>query len=272
MLETIPFPALPSWLEIEPERRPAEMRVFGEETGDLAVEFAGTERARLVTQLLARSSRTASGNPTPEEVIRELPVGKRIQAVVRLAAGDPPRALAWRVSCGSCGAESELELDPSEIEALMQEAYTERLVPVTIGSRTASMRRPTGADQEAWLSDAGADANLAERLFVEQGFEQLNAEGFSSGQIGDSIDRAMEEHDPLVGFHLEVGCPECGVHTIQAPDLLAGALHQLWQAQFDLIGQVHRLACRYHWSEEEIVKLPRWRRQAYLACVEGSES
>jgi len=88
--------------------------------------------------------------------------------------------------------------------------------------------------------------------------------------MGDSIDEAMEEHDPLVGFHLEVNCPECGRATTHAPDLVAAALERLWLAQLDLIEQVHRLASHYHWTEEEISRIPRWRRQAYLARLDGS--
>ena len=35
--------------------------------------------------------------------------------------------------------------------------------------------------------------------------------------------------------------------------------------------QVHRLASHYHWTEEAIAKVPAWRRQAYLECIEGGE-
>jgi hypothetical protein len=37
------------------------------------------------------------------------------------------------------------------------------------------------------------------------------------------------------------------------------------------VEQVHRLAGHYHWSEEEIAKVPLWRRRAYLAYIDGGE-
>jgi hypothetical protein len=272
MLQTVPFPPLPEWLPIESENRPIALRVFGGDVRDLAVEFAGVERAQLVTSLLARCSQTRSGSAPPEQAIWELPIGTRIEAIVALAGGPSGRPLAWWVRCSGCGAENELELRPAEIAALAAEAYREKLVPVKIGERAAWLRRPTGADQRLWL-DGGSDgaAPVAASLFVDPAFEELRAAGIVFEEIGDSIDLAMEEYDPLVGFHLDVGCPECGRLTAQAPNLLAGALERLWQAQFDLIDQVHRLACRYHWSEDEIARLPQWRRQAYLACIDGGE-
>lgn len=268
MFPTVPFPPIPEWLPIDSVDRPVALRAFGKDIRDLAVEFADVERPRLVTTLLARCSQTLSGNPPSEQAIWELPLGTRIEAMVALAGGDSARPLEWRVRCdhAGCGAETELELCPAEIATVAAEAYREKLAPVKIGSQTAWLRRPTGADQLRWLSEGSAP--LAATLFVEPRFEDL---GVTLDEIGDSIDQAMDEYDPLVGFHLEVTCAECGQPTAQAPDLLAAALERLWTMQFDLIEQVHRLAGYYHWTEEEIAKLPAWRRQAYLACIDGGE-
>jgi hypothetical protein len=35
------------------------------------------------------------------------------------------------------------------------------------------------------------------------------------------------------------------------------------------IGDVHRLASHYHWSESEIIRLPQWRRESYLEMIEA---
>ena len=88
MFPTVPFPPIPEWLPIETADRPVALRTFGKDMGDLAVEFADVERPRLVTSLLARCSETRSGNPPSEEVLWELPLGTRIEAMVALAGGD----------------------------------------------------------------------------------------------------------------------------------------------------------------------------------------
>jgi hypothetical protein len=274
MSQTVQFPPLPEWLPIESRDRPVALRVFGSDMRDLSVEFAEVERACLVTKLLARCSQTQSGNPPSEQAIWDLPLGTRIEAVIALAGGDSAQPLVWRIRCGyaDCGAEGELQLRPAEIAALAAQAHRTELVPVKIGERVAWVRRPTGSDQRKWLEN-GADgtAPLAASLFADPPLEDLRAAGIAEKEISDSIDRAMEEFDPLVGFQLDVACPECGRSTAQAPDLLAGALECLWLAQFDLLEQVHRLASRYHWTEEEIAKIPAWRRQSYLAYIDGGE-
>lgn len=38
-----------------------------------------------------------------------------------------------------------------------------------------------------------------------------------------------------------------------------------------MLADIHKLATRYHWSEEAILRLPVARRRAYLALIEADE-
>ena len=273
MYPTVPFPRVPDWLPVEAEDRPVGLRAFGSEMADLGVDFAGTTRPWLVTSVLSRCAVAAGGRPVLEDAIWELPVSTRIEAVVALACAASVRPLEWRVRCGhaDCGSEAELELTAAEIRQVTAEACAEKLAPIRLGSRTALLRRPTGIDQRQWLAGGEGTAAMAAALMVEPSVEELNGEGVTLEEIGEALDRAMEQYDPLVGFHLDVNCPECGRPTAQAPDLAGGALERLWRAQLGLIDQVHRLASHYHWTEEEIARIPAWRRQAYLDCIGDGE-
>jgi len=274
MFATVPFPRLPEWLTLEPEERPVSLRPFGTEMGDLDLEFAGVERAWLVTRVLARCAQTASGRPAAEEAIWALPVSSRIEAMVTLAA-DTARPLEWLVRCAhaDCGAESELTLSAAEVQQVAAQAGMLNPAPVEIADRTMWLRCPTGNDQRRWLAAGPVDAAaMAANLLVEPGYEELTEAGVSQQEISAALDTAMEHYDPLVGFHLQVGCAQCGRLTSQAPDLAGSALERLWRAQIGLIEEVHRLASHYHWTEEEIGKVPWWRRRAYLECIEGGEA
>ena len=273
MHPNVPFPRLPEWLPVEAENRPVELRAFGSEMNDLGVDFAGMERPWLVTSLLCHCAQTAAGQPPSEEVIWALPVSTRIEAVVTLACCSSTRPLEWLVRCGNadCRAEAELELTAAEIREATAEAYTGKLAPIQIGGRSALLRRPTGDDLRRWLAAGVGPAAMAAALLVEPPLDDLAGDGITTQEIDDSLDRAMEQYDPLVGFHLDVNCPECGHPTAQAPDLAGAALERLWRAQLGLIDQVHRLASHYHWTEEEIAKVPAWRRQSYLARIDGGE-
>ena len=61
-------------------------------------------------------------------------------------------------------------------------------------------------------------------------------------------------------------CPECGADNRVSidPYFCLGRVSQ------DLFGDIHRLASHYHWSEAEILAMPRWRRQRYLALIDRS--
>jgi hypothetical protein len=237
---------------------------------DLDIEFESLERARLVTRLLLACSETCNGAPPPERILWELPIGSRIEAMLRLAANDSARPLEWRVRCAfpDCAAEGELALYASELAAVARDAYCEELVPVVLADRIARLRRPTGIDQCRWLeTDCREASQMAASLFVDPPLQNLTPDG---ADLGDAIDRAMAECDPLVGFRVEVRCHVCGRATEHSPDLLAAALERLWTGQFALLDEIHRLATHYHWTEEQIARVPAWRRQAYLARIEGS--
>jgi len=63
---------------------------------------------------------------------------------------------------------------------------------------------------------------------------------------------------------VQAACPECG--TARAVDLDPyGALRHRPDT---LLLQVHRLAWHYHWSEAEILALPRPRRLRYLQLID----
>jgi hypothetical protein len=82
----------------------------------------------------------------------------------------------------------------------------------------------------------------------------------------------MEEFDPLPAFEMQVVCPECGAASTAAPALTAAALQRLVAAQERLLDDVHRIALNYHWTEAEILRMPAWRRESYLARIESAET
>jgi hypothetical protein len=83
----------------------------------------------------------------------------------------------------------------------------------------------------------------------------------------DSVEEAMEEHDPLINFKLRVKCPACETTNLVAIDLEDLSLRGLRDAQRRLLTSIHRLAAHYHWSEQQIFAVPSWRRAQYLSLI-----
>ena len=272
MTATEPFPSLPPWLVAGRKNVPARVRPFGAAPEHLAIDFHLARRPELVTDLLALCCFASDGAPADYDVLLDLPVGIRICALIVLAAASDPNAMSWQVHCSSdgCAQQNEFELNTAQLVALAQERLEEQTILVPIGTIMASLKRPTGRDQLQWLE---ADEDMSEAMLravvVEPRLDELRATGMTSETIAIAVDAAMDSFDPLLSFHVRVRCPGCGAVADVAPDLAAAAIERLSRAQHAAIGDVHRLASRYHWSEIEILNLPQWRRQSYLDLIEG---
>ncbi len=128
------------------------------------------------------------------------------------------------------------------------------------------LRVPTGADQEAAASipdDGGATRFLACCCMVDP------IPGVVP-ELGDDdmhrIEDALEAAAPEVATFAESRCPECGHPNriyIDPYACLTTGSDALWD-------EIHELATAYHWSERDILALPRERRRTYLRRIARS--
>jgi hypothetical protein len=238
------------------------LRQFGIYESDLNVDFS-TARPFLVTEILDCCISDAQGQPIDRGFFWDLTVGARTECLLRLAAtGDEAEIpLALRCPNRACGRELEIELTVDEISELQQQVLSDETISV---SNQLKLRRPTGSDQLAWLGRSFEVESEA----LQQMLSTLVVEGTPSRESLEEIGRVMDEHDPLVNFTVQVQCPDCEQESVCEIDLEDVSLNRLRQAQLRLLAAVHRLAAHYHWSEEEIFKVPHWRRDYYLSLLE----
>jgi hypothetical protein len=71
---------------------------------------------------------------------------------------------------------------------------------------------------------------------------------------------------------VRVKCPSCDTTNLVAIDLEELSLRGLRNAQLRLLASVHRLAAKYHWSEEQIFAVPFWRRAKYLSLITNEKT
>jgi hypothetical protein len=261
----------PPWLAAGREQDiPAKTRPFGASAADLGVEFRMARRPELITELLANCCRTAAGAPVDRGLLMEVPAGMRTEGLLTLAAMTDASPMSWRLRCAQCRQDSEFELSVDQIATFSARHRDRPTMTALINGHEVLLRRPTGSDQANWLAHAGelAVEAMFRSILVRPDLDTLLRQDISLDTIGAAVDDAMDEFDPLVGFHLAVSCPHCQASTEVSPDLAAAALERLARVQYSLIGEVHRLALHYHWSERQILELPEWRRHSYLALIE----
>lgn len=227
------------------------------------------DRPAYVTAALGEVVERIGETPAEPAVLDELCVADRQFLMLRLGALLNGEQLWLKVECGYCGSPFDVELRRDRLP--VKKAGTGYpTVSLRLADDELEARVPTGADQESicGLSDEAALRRLMQRCILSVNGKSPKprfAESLGPEEIG-ALDQALDEIAPAVCDRLLVTCPECDRGQQAEID------------HYDHAGvnaivfyhEIHTLASRYHWSEAEILSLPRGRRRRYLDMIERS--
>jgi hypothetical protein len=237
-----------------------------EELAELA-EAPGLSRPARVTALLAAALAEVGGEPATPELVASLGFTDRQFLMLAFALehrGDEQ----WRhLVCTRCDERFDVGFCLSALPVTPPgEGYP--AATLALGERQLVLRMPTGADEErvALLEPAAARRALALACVVS--IDRLQPTPAALHGLGDadidSIDAALDAASPQLSTTLGTTCSRCGAAQTLELDPYASALPQA----SDLYQDVHALALRYHWSELDILALPRARRRLYLDLID----
>ena len=234
---------------------------------ELALAEAGEDAAstpQAVTRALALALDHLAGAPATPPRVAELCVGDR-QFLMRELDRHLGYSGGWfHAECGDCGARFDFNLDYAELP--VQEAgegYPQ--AQVDMAGRQLRFRLPTGADQEILVDLPEAEARpwLLRQLASEP--EALPPFGRLPGQdLIAAVEAALEAVAPGIVLRVQTACPECGTGNAVELD----PYRALSRRSDGLLQEVHQIAVHYHWSEADILDLPRPRRQRYLQLID----
>lgn len=174
-----------------------------------------------------------------------------VRAVWLLDGGGPAEVEAECV----CGEGSEFELELAVIER--PEAAESVMVRSGVEERTCALPTPI-------LLEAAGDRVDVVAACLQCGREE--AEPWV-----EVVEAALAEQDPLGAIELVGPCVACG-RTLRAEfDLTRAWVGWLRGNVRRLMADVHTLARNYHWSEDEILRIPEARRSVYLGFCEVDE-
>jgi ribosomal protein S27AE len=232
---------------------------------ELSILEAGRDRRSIpqrVTAVLTAALAELGGAAAQPDVVRALSVADRQYLMRRLAVeiGIEESWIAAR--CPRCGAGFDIPIRHSELPVKPAgEGYPFATVETSLGP--VRFRVPDGADQEAVAGIE--DPRKAWRALAARCVAQ-SLSGELSDEDLDRAEAALEAVAPEVVTRAQAACPDCGkpaeVHL--DPYVCLGA------ADSGLFLDVHALASAYHWSEREILAMPRERRRLYLSLVDQS--
>lgn len=266
----VPFPAVPRRLVEAYGLGDLSLRRFGTSPDDLEVDFEQASKPKLITDLLANCTCWPDGRSPLRGFLWDLDVGKRIECLLLISGleEEDHDRLTVPLRCNQDRCDELMEIGLS-LSAILDSVHLqdEEALVAEHGGQRALLRRPTARDQLDWLrrsypSETEAVDEMVSALIVE------GPKGAPSRGLVEEIQRTLEDSDPLVQFSVTVKGPNCHCEQIHRLDLAELALARMSLTQARLLEQVHRLAGAYHWSEAEIIAMPPWRRERYLALLE----
>jgi hypothetical protein len=227
--------------------------------------------ARVTAVLCAALDSLGDENAVGSDLVRNLSVGDRQFLMRRLAAHIDDRLFWLTVRCAVCGEKIDVPVRHSDLPVKPAgEKYPETTVETRIGA--LRVRVPTGADQEAIADIEDDDAALRVLLARitsaqdwDRGGRGLDVSSLSREDLA-AIESTVEAMAPEVAAHVLTGCPYCDRENL-VPISPYGCLEK---SVGELFSEIHQLAFCYHWSEREILSLPRSRRQVYLDLIDWS--
>jgi hypothetical protein len=224
---------------------------------------------RVTAVLCAALDLLGDENGVSMDRVRSLSVGDRQFLMRRLAAHIDDRMFWLTAECPECREKLDVPVRHSELPVKPAgEGYPEAALETSLG--LIRVRVPTGADQEilAGIEDDDlALRTLLERITsaadAENGTTGVDVSALSENEV-TSIEARVEAMAPEVASSLLVTCPHC-----QRENKVPIAPYACLERPVgELFSEIHQLAFWYHWSEGDILDLPRSRRRLYLNLID----
>lgn len=205
--------------------------------------------------------------------LREITFGDRIQAVIRCPWPD-------------CGQKVDVDFSTHDIPVINSDekgpVYSMKLSEEAAWNdsqgkpyRNIRFRLPNGGDQEIVSpivihNEAKALSMLLERCIqaigpvATPGKKEINR---FSPRARMEIEKKMQSVAPKIELTMEANCPECARGFAIPFDLQEFFFGELESSRELLHREIHYLAYNYHWSEREILAMPREKRRKYIEIL-----
>lgn len=256
-----------------------QIRNFGLDISDLEINFNKYTSGIITTQILSKCLRDEKGKELSNKLLWELPIGKRIEILFRLAILSIDHYQDYELKCknDSCQQEFGINIIQSEIIDFITKNNNSEITSVQISDIKLLLRKPNGLDQLKWSNSKYKNAHEAIIDFILtliNNKKELENDDAIKKIISTSkdISLALDKIDPLINLKTTLKCPYCDWMDDYFIDLNEFALFLLSDIQKNLLYTIHSLAIFYHWNERDIVALPRWRRNYYLKLIENEVS
>ncbi len=256
---------------------------------ELLAEYRSREVASLITTVLQRCiRRIGTISPVSQEMIRSLLIADRQYLLLKLrelTLGDTIRASIF-CPWPDCGKKImvSFSIDDIPLIELVNQGPTYKMELSAEAAFVADsaethreivFRLPNGGDQEELASIVVQDEIRAQALLLQRCIHSIGLlQDLDEKTIGRlsplarrEIEQQMEAVAPKVELTMESTCPECDREYAVPFDVQNFFFGELRTNRDLLYREVHYLAFHYHWSEREIMDMPRQKRRTYIEVL-----
>lgn len=115
------------------------------------------------------------------------------------------------------------------------------------------------------LHNISADADAGRANLIQTCITQIEGPDQKPPQeLVTALAAQMEREDPLAAAEMALECPDCGTRWQSGFDACVTFLARIEAWARRTLWEVHQLAMRYGWSQQELLQMSPLRREAYL--------
>lgn len=254
----------------------------------LLAESSRQGSASLVTRLLSRCvQRIGEISPVSEAFARGLIVADRLYLLLKLREVTFGPRVQATIACPwpDCGKKVDIDFSihdipvtPSEDKGPFYQMHlSSEAAPNIDGEKQAEVvfRLPTGEDQEVIGPLLVRNEAQALNLLLARCIQSIGGLNVDNPELIDGlsplarmqIEKQMLAAAPQVDLEMGAVCPECGREFSVPFDLQDFFFGEMRTSRDLLYREVHYLAYHYHWSEKEIMEMPKQRRRTYIEIL-----
>ncbi len=222
--------------------------------------LGATDRSLLAIQV-------AQPDVDPQE-LRRWPLGRRDALLLELRGATFGPRLQYRARCPDCLAELEFDVTVASLRqdgASRGDAFT-----LEVEGHRVTARPPTSEDLHAveGMEDAArASEALWHRCVSIEGMDSSSVQPVSD-RLRAAVESQLERADPQADLSFSLSCAACSRNWIAPCDMADTLWREIVESARAVLAQVDALARRYGWTEQEILRLSRVRRDLYLEFAE----
>ena len=209
-----------------------------------------------------------AGNKTDKELINSLCVVDRQFLMMKLSILLGNNSVWKHIQCNQCGEFYDIQVNKSDLPVI--EANSKfPFASIDVRGKKLKLRVPNGNDQRGLteLNELDAVFYLLKKCVMSIDGDTPSNKFLQSltQQEIDSIESVLESISPEYGLNLTTNCPECESEQIiylNPYGIEKSTINNIYD-------DVHTIASSYHWSEVEILSMPRSRRKHYLDLIDS---